>query len=582
MEPDHAATIGELIARYPSVKLVGNAKTNAMLKQFFDFDVDGRFVCVKEGDTLCSGKHTLHFVMSPMVHWPETMVSYDSTDKILFSADAFGTFGALSGNIFADELGFDEVWMDDARRYYTNIVGKYGTQVQTLLKKAETLQIEMLCPLHGPVWRTQIERFIEKYQLWSSYASEDQAVLIIYGSIYGHTANAADILAAELAARGVTHTAMYDVSVTHPSVIVSEAFRCSHIVFASSTYNAGIFCNMETVLLDMKAHNLQNRQVAFIENGTWAATSGKLMREIAASMKNMTVLEGNISLKSSVKEADREQLAALAETIANSMKAPSATTAAPAAADEKIDGSALHKLSYGLFVLSARDGDKDNACIVNTVTQIAEKPKTIGVSVNKANYTHDMIKKTKLFNVSILTEEAPFRIFQQFGFQSGKNVDKFADYDAKARAENGLYYLTECANALLSCKVISVIDCGSHSLFIAELTQAKTLSAVPSVTYAYYFANIKPKPKKAQAAKKGFVCKICGYVYEGETLPPDFICPICKHGAEDFEPLPEIEEKPKKGFVCKICGFVYEGETLPPDYICPICKHGAEDFEPLG
>lgn len=319
MEPDHCAVIGDVVRRYPDVKLVCNAKTVPMLKQFFNFPVEDRTVIVKEMDTLCTGKHTFAFVMAPMVHWPEAMVSYDTVDKILFSADGFGTFGAINGNLFADEANFERDWLDDARRYFINIVGKYGVQVQNLLKKAATLEIKMICPLHGPVWRENLGWFIEKYDTWSSYKPEDQAVMIAYASIYGNTENAAEILASKLADKGVKNIAMYDVSVTDPSVIVSESFRCSHLVFAAPSYNGGIFTKMETVLSELKAHSLQNRTVAIMENGTWAPVAGRQMREIFAGMKNIELLEEGVTIRSAVKEAQEASLEALAEKIASSL-----------------------------------------------------------------------------------------------------------------------------------------------------------------------------------------------------------------------------------------------------------------------
>lgn len=320
MEPDHCAVIGDVVRRYPDVKLVCNAKTVPMLKQFFNFLVEDRTVIVKEMDTLCTGKHTFAFVMAPMVHWPEAMVSYDTVDKILFSADGFGTFGAINGNLFADEVNFERDWLDDARRYFINIVGKYGVQVQNLLKKAATLEIKMICPLHGPVWRENLGWFIEKYDTWSSYKPEDQAVMIAYASIYGNTENAAEILASKLADKGVKNIAMYDVSVTDPSVIVSESFRCSHLVFAAPSYNGGIFTKMETVLSELKAHSLQNRTVAIMENGTWAPVAGRQMREIFAGMKNIELLEEGVTIRSAVKEAQEASLEALAEKIASSLQ----------------------------------------------------------------------------------------------------------------------------------------------------------------------------------------------------------------------------------------------------------------------
>ena len=317
MEPDHCAMLKEVIMRYPDVQIVCNAKTADIIKQFFKIETDA--VIVKENDTLCTGKHTFTFLMAPMVHWPEVMVTYDTTDKILFSADAFGTFGAINGNLFADEIEFEHKWLDDARRYYTNIVGKYGAQVQALLKKASNVEIGMICPLHGPVWRKDLEWFIEKYQKWSTYEPEDQGVMIAYASIYGNTENAANVLASRLADKGLKNIAMYDVSVTHPSVVVSEAFRASHLVFASPTYNGGIFPNMETVLLDLKAHNLQKRTIAFMQNGTWAATSGRQMNELVSGMKEMTVLEPTITIKSALNDSQSEEIDAMVDAILESI-----------------------------------------------------------------------------------------------------------------------------------------------------------------------------------------------------------------------------------------------------------------------
>jgi flavorubredoxin len=316
MEPDHAATLNDLVIRYPEVKVITNAKAIKMIEQFFSFDIKSRALVVNDGDTFSSGKHNFTFIMAPMVHWPETMVTYDSTDKILFSADAFGSFGALNGNLFADEVNYDRDWIDEARRYYTNIVGKYGAQVQALLKKASTLDIQIICPLHGHVWRENLSYIIEKNNIWSSYEAEEKSVAIIYGSIYGNTENAVNILANKLSQKGIKNIKMYDVSKTHPSYIVSECFKCSHLVFASSTYNGGIFTNMETVLLDLKAHLLQNRTVAVIDNGTWGAIAGKKMIEIFESMKNIKIIEETAKLSSSVKENNFNELEAIANKLA--------------------------------------------------------------------------------------------------------------------------------------------------------------------------------------------------------------------------------------------------------------------------
>ena len=319
MEPDHTAELEDLVLRFPEVQILCTAMAKTMIGQFFGHAYDDRIHVCKEGDTLCTGRHTFTFLMAPMVHWPEVMVTYDTTDKILFSADAFGTFGAMNGNLFADELYFERDWLADARRYYTNIVGKYGASVQTLLKKAAALDIEVLCPLHGPVWRSDIAWYVDKYLTWSSYEPEEKAVMIAYGSIYGNTENAANILACRLADRGVKNIVMYDVSSTHPSVIISEAFRCSHLIFASATYNGGIFSCMEHLLLDLKAHNLQNRTVALLENGSWGVTAGRKMGEIISEMKNMTILDETITIKSSLKEDQMAELGALANIIVDSM-----------------------------------------------------------------------------------------------------------------------------------------------------------------------------------------------------------------------------------------------------------------------
>lgn len=319
MEPDHCAMIGDIVRRYPEVQVVGNAKTFTMMKQFFGTDFAERAVTVKEGDTLSPGKHTLHFVMAPMVHWPEAMVTYDETDKVLFSADGFGTFGALNGNIFADEVDFDRDWLDDARRYYTNIVGKYGASVQALLKKAAGLDIAVICPLHGPVWRENLGYILEKYQKWSTYEAEDQAVVIMYASMYGNTASAADALAGRLAEKGVKKIAVYDVSNTHVSELIGEIFRASHLVFAAPTYNGGIYPVMENLLSDMKALAVQKKTVALMENGTWAATTAKQMREKLSELKDMTILDTQVTVKSAMAAEQSDELSALADAIVESM-----------------------------------------------------------------------------------------------------------------------------------------------------------------------------------------------------------------------------------------------------------------------
>jgi flavorubredoxin/flavin reductase (DIM6/NTAB) family NADH-FMN oxidoreductase RutF len=536
VEPDHSAVSPELIRQYPNIKIVCSARVLEFIKQFYEFDIDSRVHLVEENDTLNTGKHSLQFIMAPMVHWPEVMMTYDSTAKILFSADAFGCFGALNGALFADEVDFAKDYMDEARRYYTNIVGKYGTQVESVLNKTSALNIEMICPLHGFVWRSNLNEILSKYILWSRYEPEERGVMIAYASVYGNTENASEILACRLRDKGIK-TVIFDVSVTPASEIVSAAFRWSHLVFASTTYNAGIFVTMEALINDLAAHNIQNRRVAIIENGSWAPTSGGLIREILGKCEKINILENNVSILSGLKAAQLSDIESMAEAISKDFPAPAVVAQNNQSAPNTVDPNVMFKLSYGLFVLTARDGNKDNGCIINTVMQITVTPVKIIIGVNKANYTHDMILKTGKFNVSVLSEKAPFHVFQQFGFHSGKDTDKFAGSGEAVRAENGVRYLSEYANGVMSAEVKETVDCGTHTLFIAEVNQAFSLSSDASVTYQYYFDNIKPKPQPPKGNKKGYVCKICGYVHEGDTLPDDFICPLCKHGAADFEKL---------------------------------------------
>ena len=532
MEPDHSGTLAELILRHPSVVVVCNQKTANMLEQFFELKI--QTYVVDEKSEFCTGRHSFRFFNAPMVHWPEVMVSYDSTDKVLFSADAFGTFGALNGAMFADEVNFERDYLDELRRYYCNIVGKYGPQVQSLLKKVTPLDIQMICPLHGFVWRNNLGDILDWHQKWSTYTPEKQGVMIAYASVYGNTENTANIIACRLRDKGIP-TVMFDVSVTHASEIIAAAFQYSHLIFASTTYNAGIFVSMEELLHDLVSHNIQNRTVALVENGSWAATSGKLMTELLSKCKNMNILAPMISLKSSLKPEQTTQVDALVDAIAADFPSTVPAQIVDSVVAGEVDGSSLFKLSYGLYVLTAREGEQDNGCIINTAQQISGGPITISVSVNKANLTHDMIARTGVFNLSVLDESAQFDTFKHFGFQSGRTANKFAG--EVTRTSNGLPYLATSTSAVLSGRVVATLDANTHTVFLAEVTEAITLSKTPSLTYAYYFQHIKPKPPVPSADKKGFVCKICGYVHEGDTLPADIICPLCKHGAADFEPI---------------------------------------------
>ena len=534
MEPDHSATLEEIAKTYPQAKIVCNAKICQMIKNYFAMDVEGRTVIVKEGDVLETGRHKFTFVMAPMVHWPEVMVTYDLFDKTLYSADAFGSFGALGAALYADEVDYDRDQIDDARRYYTNIVGKYGTQVQAVLKKAAGLEIARICSLHGLTWRNHFNYIIDKYNKWSTYTPEVKGVLIAYASVYGNTENAVNILAAMLAEKGIKDVKICDVSKTHSSYILSDAFKYSNIVFASTTYNAGIFTGMHDLIADIVAHGLKNRAVSLIKNGSWAPTAGKLMQDELAKLPGTRFVGEKVTLLSSVKETTVEKLAALADAIAADIKGEESDADATEGA---IDNKAFFKISYGLFVLTTGNENKKSGCIVNTLAQVTDSPKRVSVAVNKANYTCEMISATGVFNASIIDENADFKLFQDFGFRSSRDCDKFAGRDDVAYAANKLPYLTKACNAFISAKVIEKVDVGTHIIFIGEVTEAKVLAQTPSCTYDHYSKNIKPAPPKKEGGKKGFVCKICGYVYESETLPEDFVCPWCKHGASDFEPL---------------------------------------------
>ena len=594
MEPDHAATIEDLIYRYPDTTIVCNDKIRTMLGNFFSKDMSAQMKIVKEGDVLSTGKHNLTFVNAPMVHWPEVMMSYDTTDKILFTADAFGTFGALNGKIFADEVDFMHDWIDEARRYYTNIVGKYGPQVQMVLKKAAKLDIAYVCPLHGFVWRKHFGDFLEKYEQWSTYTPEVKGVCLAYASVYGHTENMANILAGKLSDRGVP-VEMFDTSVIPASYIIASAFKNSHLVFAATTYNAGVFVTMENLLHDIAAHNLRNRKVALLENGSWAPTSGKVMKEMLSGLKDMEFLQDPISIRSSVKEETLDQLDKLADMIADQINPrrnePVKTAAAPAPAAEpapvtkaEVDPTAFFKFSYGLEVLTTLHNGKDYGCIINSAAQVSEGDlKKVAVSVINKNYTCDMIKETGKFNVSVLTEDAPYSLFQDFGFRSGRDVDKFSGVSYNDRMSNGIRYMPQYTNAVFACEVIQSFDLGVSTLFIANVVETKVLSNAPSATYAYYHAHIKPKKKPApETQEEGWRCTLCGHFEPGKELPDDYVCPLCKHGKDAFEYVPAVTVQKKKGFICKICGHFEpcEDDQLPADYVCPLCKHGRDDFEP--
>ena len=520
MEPDHSANIENFLKVYPEAVIVANAKTFAMISNFFrSLNLEGRMLEVKNGDTLDLGNHVLTFVFAPMVHWPEVMVTYDSRDKVLFSADGFGKFGAMD---------VEEDWDDEARRYYIGIVGKYGVQVQNLLKAAASLDIQTICPLHGPVLKENLGHYIKKYQIWSSYAAESEGVMIAYTSVYGNTKKAVELLAGKLREKGCPQVVVCDLARTEMSKAVEDAFRYGKLVLATTTYNADVFPFMRTFIEHLTERGYQKRTIGLIENGSWAPLAAKVMSGMFEKSKNITWLNTTVKIMSSLSEENLQQLEAMAEELSREYIAQSAEKA------NKNDMTALFKIGYGLYVVTSNDGTRDNGLIVNTVTQLTDQPFRVAVNINKANYSHHIIKKTGILNVNCLSVDATFWVFQNFGFQSGRQADKFAGWKT-CRSDNGLVFLPKYINAFMSLKVEQYVDLDTHGMFICTVTEARVMSDRDTMTYTYYQKNVKPKPETE--GKKGFVCKICGYIYEGDTLPDDYICPLCKHGAADFEPI---------------------------------------------
>ena len=519
MEPDHSANIANFVKAYPRVTLVASAKAFTMMKNFFGTDFADQRMVVGEGDTLCLGKHTLTFVTAPMVHWPEVIVTYDSTDKVLFSADGFGKFGAMDA---------DEPWADEARRYYIGIVGKYGAQVQALLKKAATLDIQTICPLHGPVLSENLGYYLGLYHAWSSYQPEEEGIVVAYTSVYGNTRRAVLSLVDKLKASGAPSVVVYDLARCDMAAAVADAFRYSKLVLATTTYNAGIFPFMREFIDHLTERSFSNRTVALIENGSWAPMAAKVMRGMLEGCKNLTFTETTVRILSALGDESKQQLSGLADELCREYLALRDDVV------NKNDPTAMFNIGYGLYVVTSHDGKKDNGLIVNTVTQVTSTPNRIAVTINKDNYSHHVIKQTGKMNINCLTVDAPFSVFEAFGFRSGRNVDKFADCQP-LRSDNGLVVLPRYINSFMSLKVEQYVDLDTHGMFICSVTEARVLSDRETMAYAYYHANVKPKPETQ--GKKGYVCKICGYVYEGDTLPEDFVCPLCKHGAADFEEI---------------------------------------------
>ncbi len=519
MEPDHSANIAAFAKTYPDAKIVSSAKAFAMMKNFFGTDFAEKQIVAGEGSTLSLGKHNLTFVTAPMVHWPEVIVTYDSFDKVLFSADGFGKFGVPDA---------EDNWADEARRYYIGIVGKYGAQVQALLKKAAGLDIEKICPLHGPVLKENLGYYINLYNLWSSYQPEAEGIVIAYTSVYGNTEKAVMQLAEKLKAKGCPNVVVYDLARSDMAKAVADAFRYSKLVLATTTYNAEIFPFMREFINHLTERGFCNRTVAMIENGSWAPLAAKVMKGMLEKSKNITYTENNVKILSALNEDSTAQLNALADELCMEYLAQQDSTA------DKNDLSALFNIGYGLYVVTSNDGQKDNGLIVNTVTQVTNTPNRIAVTINKENYSHHVIKQTGKMNVNCLTKDAPFSVFENFGFRSGRSENKFENIEP-LRSDNGLVFLPRYINSFMSLKVEQYVDLGTHGMFICEVTECRVISNAETMTYSYYYDSVKPKPETE--GKKGYVCKVCGYIYEGDELPDDFICPLCKHGAADFEPI---------------------------------------------
>ncbi|MBQ9066843.1 MAG: flavin reductase [Clostridia bacterium] len=524
MEPDHSSNIINFLKVYPDATVVSSAKAFTMMGNFFPNDTipEEKRIVIKEGDTLELGSHVLHFVAAPMVHWPEVMMTYDEKDKVLFAADGFGKFGAND---------IEEDWACEARRYYIGIVGKYGKQVQNVLKKAATLDIQTICSLHGPVLKGDLSEYLKLYDIWSSYDVETEGVMIAYTSVYGHTKEAVELLAKKLEEKGCPKVVVNDLAREDMAEIVEDAFRYGKIVLATTTYNADIFPFMRTFIEHLTERGYTKKTIGLIENGSWAPLAAKTMKGMFDGCKDLAFCKNTVKILSALNEESTAQLEALADELTMDYQEQHEETA------HKQDLTALVKIGYGLYVVTSKDGDKDNGCIVNTVTQVTDDPNRIAVCINKRNYSHDLVKKTGILNVNCLSNEAPFKVFKQYGFQSGRDVDKFAGMTDLPRTDNGIVFLPMYINAVMSLKVEQYVDLDTHGMFICTVEEARVLSNVETMTYNYYQANVKPKPETE--GKKGWVCKVCGYIYEGEGLPDDFICPLCKHGVADFEPITE-------------------------------------------
>lgn len=521
MEPDHSANVVNFLDVYPNATVVSSDKAFKMMKNFFGTMFEDRRLVVDNNDILKLGKHTLTFITAPMVHWPEVIMTYDDVDKVLFSADAFGKFGAL--DVVEDD------WACEARRYYFGIVGKYGAQVQKLLRKISVLDIQTICPLHGPVLRENFGYYINLYDIWSAYEVESDGIVIAFTSVYGNTRAAIMILADRLKKKGCPEVSIIDLAREDIAEAVEDAFRFGKIVLATTTYNSDIFPFMREFINHLTERGFKNRVVGFVENGSWSPQAAGIMRNMLDGCENLTFVDTSVKIISTLSDENMVQIDELADELMKDYAAKKSENATV-----KQDMSALYKIGYGLYVVTSNDGIKDNGLIVNTVSQVTSSPSRIAVCINKLNYSHDTVMQTGIMNVNCLSVEAPFSIFESFGFRSGKNVDKFAGYEM-IRSDNGLAILPQYINAFMSLKVEEYVDLGTHGMFICSVSEAQVISERETMTYSYYQENVKPKPNTEK--KKGYVCTVCGYVYEGDELPDDFVCPTCKHPASDFEKI---------------------------------------------
>ncbi len=519
VEPDHAGSIGAFIKSYPKTKIVATEKAFIMLSRFFANDFSDVKIVVGEGSTLSLGSKTLNFVTAPMVHWPEVMMTYVKEDKILFSADGFGKFGALD---------VEEDWACEARRYYFGIVGKYGAQVQNVLKKASNLDIQTICPLHGPMLTENLSYYLNLYNIWSSYGVESEGIMVAYTSVYGNTAKAVEIFSKMLKENNCPKVVLCDLARVDMAEAVEDAFRYGKLVLATTTYNADIFPFMRTFIYSLVERGYKNRTIGLIENGSWAPLAKKVMLSMLSECKNITFTEHNVTINSALNLDSKAELENLAKELCKDYIEQNGQTA------DKNNYSALFNIGYGLYVVTSKDGKKDNGLIVNSVAQVTNTPNRVAVTINKENYSHHVINKTGVMNLNCLSTDAPFSVFENFGFRSGRVADKFENINV-LRSDNGIAFLPKYINSFMSLKVVQYVDLSTHGMFICDVTEARVISDVETMTYSYYQQNVKPKPKTE--GKKGFVCKICGYVYEGDVLPEDFVCPLCKHGASDFEPI---------------------------------------------